>query len=373
MDFQTVRPTKKHSQGGVDVDFSSSLRIALNKAATARTVAGAFDQFLDAQINIAKGTRTRASTSQNHLRDFLIAEADRDAAFPRILRDADSDFLGGSFARHSKIWPLDDIDVYFPIDGHSLIYSRYGLRLPYTVLSDGILESNPLLDESGRWTSNGYISSTKLIAGFAKVLSRHYPTETRIRRAGEAVRVQLTELGFDVVPCFSLRPDSTSESPLYVIPDGNDGWIHTNPRIDNEVSLQLQRNNNAVFRKAVKLTKWWKENRFPGDLPSYYTELAIMRGFLSKNQWGEYIETVSDATALAFESVRDACGQGDLQSWISSAPAVERGDLSSGEIDYIDTVAQVARDAVAFEQGGNTTEALNCWKAIFGPEFPTNS
>ncbi len=98
-----------------------------------------------------------------------------------------------------------------------------------------------------------------------------------------------------------------------------------------------------------------------------------MRGFLSKNQRGEFIRVVSDATALAFESVRDACGQGDLQSWIGSAPAVERGDLSSGGIDYIDTVAQVARDAVAFEQDGNTTEALHRWKAIFGAEFPTNS
>lgn len=354
------------------MDFGSSIRLALNKAATARTVAGAFDQFLDAQINIPKGTRSRASTSQNHLRDFLIAEADRDATFPRVLREADSDFLGGSFARHSRIWPLDDIDVYFPIDGHSLVYTRYGIRLPYTVLSDGVLERNPLLDESGRWLKDGYISSAKLISGFEKVLARHYPTETRVRRAGEAVRVQLTELGFDVVPCFSLHPDNASESPFYVIPDGNNGWIHTNPRIDNEVSLQLQRNNNAVFRRAVKLVKWWKENRFAGSLPSYYIELAIMRGFLSKNQWGEYIESVSDATALAFESVRDACGDGNLQSWINSAPAVERGDLSAGEIDFVDTVAQVARDAVAYEQGGNTEEAIKRWRAIFGPDFPAH-
>ncbi len=207
------------------MDFGSSLRIALNKAVTVRTVAGAFDQFLDAQINIAKGTRTRASTSQNHLSNFLITEAERDTDFPRILRDADSGFLGGSFARHSKIWPLDDIDVYFPIDGHSLIYSRDGLRLSYTVLSVGVLGRNPLLDKSGRWTKDGYISSSKFISGFAKVLSRHYPTETRIRRAGETVSVQLTEVGFDVVPCFSLSPDNSSENPLYVIPDGKNGWF----------------------------------------------------------------------------------------------------------------------------------------------------
>jgi len=39
-----------------------------------------------------------------------------------LLSREDSDFLGGSFARHTKIWPLDDIDIFFPMDGGTLVY-----------------------------------------------------------------------------------------------------------------------------------------------------------------------------------------------------------------------------------------------------------
>ena len=108
-----------------------------------------------------------------------------------------------------------------------------------------------------RWMEGSYLSSQKLIDGFAKVLRRHYPAQTRIRRAGEAINVKMDKLGYDVVPCFSLTADYRNEPPFYVIPDGKNGWIHTNPRIDNEVSERLQRFNDKTFRPAVKLLKWW--------------------------------------------------------------------------------------------------------------------
>lgn len=334
------------------------------------TVAGAFNQFLDKEINIPRGARSAASTSQNHLRDFLNAEADRDVCFPRILSNVDSDFLGGSFARHSKIWPLDDIDVFFPLDGHSLVYSRYGSRLPYTVLTDAVLDYNPLLSAPARWMTGSSISSRKVIDGFAKVLRRHYPVETRIRRAGEAVNVTMDHLGFDVVPCFSLRPDSRSETPFYVIPDGEDGWIHTNPRIDSDVSAQLQSKNDKKFRPAVKLVKWWNVNRFADQLSSYYIELGMMHGFLNKNQWGACVSVVSDSVALGFESLRDAAFTGNLTGWIPSAPPVERGNISADDLQFLNDVAGAARNAVNAEVAGDSQRALEIWRAIFGPKFP---
>ncbi|GAI47638.1 unnamed protein product, partial [marine sediment metagenome] len=86
--------------------------------------------------------------------------------------------MGGSFARHTKIWPLDDVDIYFPLDGHGLWYYQGGSVAPYTVISDGILSHNPLLNF--RWTEGEYISSRKLITEFAKVLERHYPSATKV-------------------------------------------------------------------------------------------------------------------------------------------------------------------------------------------------
>ncbi|MDP2754374.1 MAG: nucleotidyltransferase [Nitrospirota bacterium] len=206
------------------------------KEATSRTVNSAFETFIDNEINIPKGIRAIASTSQKHLREFLSSEEDRDDAFPRVLLIEDNDFLGGSFARHTKIWPLDDIDIYIPLDGHSLFYSEWGMVQPYTVVSDDILTSNPLLKP--RWMKGQYISSQKLISEFATVLNRHYPNQTKIKPNRQAVSIRMTHgetnsgdgLGYDVVPCFSMKPHNNTELPFYLMPNGNDGWIRTNPR-----------------------------------------------------------------------------------------------------------------------------------------------
>ncbi len=147
-----------------------------------RTVSGAFERFLERQINIGPGTRSVASVSQNHLRDFIAEENRRDSSFPRLLTTADRDFLGGSFSRHTKIWPLDDIDIYLPLDGKDLFYMQGGLRLPYSVVSDNPFFYNPLL--GSRWMVNGYVSSDRLLSEFAQVLRRHYPAETKITSDG---------------------------------------------------------------------------------------------------------------------------------------------------------------------------------------------
>jgi hypothetical protein len=124
-----------------------------------------FEDLLTRQINIPPGIRSTAGRSQNHLRDFLGAESERDENFPRVLTNVDSDFLGGSFARHTKKWPLDDIDIYAPLDGYNLFYFQNGQTLPYTVRSDGNLIWNPLL--SGiRWMNGPWAGRT---ATFARI------------------------------------------------------------------------------------------------------------------------------------------------------------------------------------------------------------
>lgn len=349
----------------------SALR-TLVKELSAYTVSGAFTSFLDREINIGQGTRGRASTSHNHLRDFLVAENGRDSAFPRILQLVDDDFLGGSFARKSKIWPLDDIDIYFPIDGVGLVYTQQGSTPPYRPRTDRVLNENPLVSVPDRWMEGINISSHKLIDGFATVLRRHYP-DTSVRRDGEAVRVKMSnDLGFDVVPCFSLEPYNPPEQSFYVIPDGQNGWIRTNPRIDNEVSDFLQKHNNGHFRPAVKLLKWWNEHRFAKRFSSYYIELATMRAFDARNQWTPPVGSLSDAVHLAFQGLYTAAANGDLQSWLREALPVERGPLSLEQLRDLNAAADQAGIAVAYERQGETQNAIQEWKAIFGRKFVTD-
>lgn len=345
--------------------------LILLKEAASRTVSGAFTRFLKQEINIVVGTRSRASDSHNRVRDLLIDESDTDDEFPRILRDEDVDFLGGSFARHTKIWPLDDIDIYFPIDGCGLVYTSRGGTLPYTVVTDDASLQNPLLKGGDRWMEGTSVSSKKLIDGFATMLHAHYPSTTRIRRAGEAVNIKTTAFGFDIVPCFSLHPHNPWEFKFYLIPDGNDGWIRTNPRLDNDISSRLQSNNAKSHRPAVKLAKWWNENRFGGKIESYYIELAIMRAVDTLNATGVFHSSVAEATAHAFAAVSAALSNGDLASWISNAPPVEALNLTVAEKLTVAFAAQSAWNAVTKERAGDIAGALSEWADVFGDSFPS--
>lgn len=357
---------------------TTALLEQLLKRSNVKSVDNAFSELIDKEINISKGRRSDASVSQKHLRDILTQERSDDPTFPRILSIQDNDFIGGSFARHTKIWPLDDIDIYFPLDGEGLRYLEGGIPAPYEVIGDGILSDNPLLGT--RWTENEYISSKKIITEFTKVLKDYYPNTTKIKADGQAVNVQLRKgetkyedgLGFDVVPCFYLRPHDTNKKDFYLIPSGQDGWIRTNPRIDYEISEYIQRKNNKIYRKVVKLLKYWNKEKAQGTIKSsYFIELAICREFLAQNNAGNIIDKISYGVALGFLALSNAIQAGSLDSFVEDAPKVSPGVLSIFDKELINEGFITARKAWEMERSGRESEAIKLWGKLFGNEFLT--
>ncbi len=348
------------------------------QAKTRSAVNGRFTTLLDSQINIGLGVRSRASRSQTSLRDLLRDENDRDSGFPRILQSEDSDFLGGSFDRHVKVWPLDDIDVFFPIDGSGLYYSENGLRSRFHVRTDDSTLPNPLYgDTASRWTnSNGTISSAKLLSGFKAVLKRRYPN-TKVAIDGQAINTQFSidasnesdGLGFDVVPCFSLFDSYGIEPDIYVIPDGNDGWISTNPKLDKVVSTNLQANNDKCHRPSVKLVKYWNKTQLSSKISSYYIELAVSRDLETRNTRGETVTRISEAVALGFQALSNALQSGDLQPRIRQAPMVEDGGVTHSEKSTVAAVARLASLALGYENQGDEENAIACWEVVFNDSF----
>ena len=191
-----------------------------------------------------------------------------------------------------------------------------------------------------------------------------------MRRAGEAVQIELAGgLGFDVVPCFSLKPDYSWEEPFYVIPDGANGWMRTNPRKDQDWSEQLHRDNNKTLRKAVKLVKYWNSQNLDGRLQSYFIELAIMKAFAHQNRSGRIIQEISEGTALAFGAVRDASIHRSQPAILAGAPPVERGDISQEDWNLLDAAARTAQHAWNLERQGQIQNAIKTWRLVFGDEF----
>jgi hypothetical protein len=352
---------------------SNALFEALLKAAEESRLNGVFDKFLDTHINLSKTARSEASTSQRYLREFLKEENGRDRTFPPILEQNDSDFIAGSFGRHTKTWPLDDIDILFPLDGAKLLYFRGGVATPNTVVSDGNLISNPLLGP--RWVIGNYISSDRLVAEFTGVLKRLYP-RSDVAADGEATTVQLTigasdesqGLNFDVVPCFRLEPFDGSAG-FYLIPDGQNGWKHTNPRNDEAVCSKLQEYHGGRYRKVVKLLKYWNECNIDSALSSYYIELALANYFSSMLALGQRIPSTSQGVMLAFAALRSATLKGAIPSPVEYAPAVERGALTTAQDLKLNEAVSTTAHAVANESAGRVDQAIADWKKIFGSEF----
>ena len=82
-------------------------------------IQGAFESQLE-KIGVSIAQRSQGSTSHIHVRGLLDNKWRTNSSFPWPI---DGDFLSGSYARGTKIRPLDDIDVMMVIDGTG--YPRY--------------------------------------------------------------------------------------------------------------------------------------------------------------------------------------------------------------------------------------------------------
>jgi hypothetical protein len=346
---------------------------SVSKTASSGRINNAFEKFLEDYINIPASIRSDASTSQQHIREFLKEESVRDATFPPVLEKGDSDFISGSFGRHTKVWPLDDIDLFFPLDGGGLYYFRNGIVTPNTVVTDGDVMFNPLLGP--RWASQNLISSTRLISEFRAVLSRHY-SRSEVSEDGEAITVQLTlgandesdGLNFDVVPCFRLNPYDGSNG-FYLIPDGRDGWKHTNPRLDESVCEALQKCNEGHYRKVVKLVKYWNDVYFEEAFTSYYVELALANHFSALMNSGRRMVSVSGGIVIAFDALKAARLRGDIPSPVPFAAPVKAATLNPDQDLKLTGAVELSAAAFADESAGRGEQAVSRWKEIFGEAF----
>jgi hypothetical protein len=238
-------------------------------------------------------------------------------------------------------------------------------------LSDGPRLGNPLL--LPKWMLGMYVSSAKLIQGFAEVLKRHNP-RTEVRASGQSIGMQMTHgetqdsdgLGYDIVPCFSLKPDNSNEFEFYLMPDGRGGWIRTNPKLDAYITDTLQGYNSNLYRKLVKLIKYWNSVRLERAFPSYYVELALSRAFYSRKLNNQAVGLLPEGLSLGFEALENAYKAGSLTPWIAGAPLVPKPNLSPSQLVTLG-LAQIGSSlAWLLQQNGKENEAVTQWSKVFG-------
>ncbi|ECF6076816.1 nucleotidyltransferase [Salmonella enterica subsp. houtenae] len=327
----------------------------------ATTVITAFNEFMKDTVNLKKADTDDARAS----RDWLIGRVndfEKDTLFP--VSHTGIHIAFGSFARRTKIQPLDDIDLMFGLSAEHATYNILSDRI--TLTSSG--ESSRL--HRYRHTGADTVCSVRILNAFkGRLQDIAQYAEANIRRNQEAVTLKLIskDWNFDIVPCFITREDSSGRS-YYLIPDGNGHWKFTDPRIDRDRVSKIKVQNDGNVLNVIRAVKYWQRRTTMPSMSSYLLETLILNYYAGKVSCSKFVDMELEALfrhlGLFIQySVNDPKG---IQGDINTLSTETRRAIS--ERCYLD--AQKVAEARELERGLMYEQSINKWRDVFGPFFP---
>jgi len=326
----------------------------------ATTVNLAFEQFKIDIVNLLKSDTEKARTS----RDWLITQL---KDFPTTIMDFPLDYPEkhikyGSFARNTKIRPLDDIDLMYCLHGSNAYYQQdfFDSKKYHIKTENSSTELKSLSDEN-------ILNSIKVVNKIVKSLSTvsNY-SNAEIKRNQEAAILNLSSYTwkFDIVPCFY------TVSGFYLIPDGNGNWKATNPILDQNNTSSTNLNYGGKVLPLIRILKYWNTNFVSPKIGSYLFEVIVLNFVKSRSALDNYIDcNIRDF----FNYLQNAIFY-DIQDPKSIDGNIN--DLTNDQRLRISTKAQscyeTALTAIDFEVNqSNQEKAIENWGKIFGDKFPT--
>lgn len=328
----------------------------------AQTVNAAFAQFLAEKVNL-DSDRTEAARGS---RDWLyeqIASFQSDSTFPLLWSGYNINY--GSFARKTKIRPLDDIDMMVGLNGQGASYLDISGQCMITVNPSTNLKTF-CNDYTGTLNSikviNKFISKCGDVPQYAKA---------DLKRNGSAavLALQSYEWTFDIVPCFMTTEEWNGRN-YYLIPDGNGNWKKTDPRIDRARTKDVNQVHDGHVLNVLRIIKYWNRRPTMPSMLSYLLETMILDYYSAQTvKASEYVDIEIPkvlghiATAVHYQ-VNDPK---DIQGNINNLSWDDRTKISA----RASTDKQKAEEALRLENAGNPKGSINKWREIFGSDFPT--
>jgi hypothetical protein len=287
------------------------------------TVAEAFEQF-KSELELPDREQDKAAAAQKAIREHVSSH----------LFIADS-FLTGSYARFTKITPLNDVDVVFVRNTGRVGLATYGGILPGLALDE-----------------------------VAEAVRKAYPSTAWIQKQSRSVNVQIAgiQFGFDLIPAWLRDPNG------FWIPDADTGsWIATDPEGHAQILTEANKQCDNKLKPIIKMAKHWSRNNHD-LLRSFHIELICRAIFLNNP-----ITTWRFAVARFLLELSNFVGRPMMdpiygQSRVDGVLSVkETADLLS-RCSYD---AQNAIDALDLEAAGKDAEAITKWRSIFVKGFPS--
>lgn len=330
-----------------------------------RTVGGAFAAFRSNTVDLDADQTCTARTSRDYLIKQIRTLAGNDSAFPRLGGDP---IHYGSFARRTKIRPLDDIDFMVVMNGNGTAEDHRGEGKSWLRIADNTAPLAAYPD------AHGYVSSIKVLNRMRDELSR-LPAyrKAEVRRNQQAVVLSLTSYSwsFDIVPAVPVIGGYFSTVLHYVIPDGSGDWMRTDPRKDQTWVTRINQRHNNLFLPLVRVLKHWNVNEAQTKprLQSYYLEALAARVF----DGAPLIQSLPDGAERFFstagiyvsQSCPDPKGLGPALDANVSSETKQKVRLALGE------ATQRVGYARMYERQGNQKDAIYWWGRVFGSNFPS--
>lgn len=331
----------------------------------ATTVFDAFNEFMSKTVNLDPETSKQARSSQDWLDRQIAGFPSTRSSFP-LLSESFNIHMG-SFARKTKVQPLDDIDMITGLHGQGCAYESWANSIRIAVNP----ESMCLPDL--RFDNENYLNSRKVLNRFKDALMDIPQYEhAAIRTDHEAVSIKLKshEWNFDVVPGFMTTSDALGRS-YYLIPDGCGNWKKTDPRKDRDRVIEINKRHNGNVLDVIRVMKFWNRRRTMPSAKSYMFENLVLNYYSDPtcapaSQYVDWeVERILEyMKSHIWRAVPDPAG---IQSDLNTLGPEERLRIAArAQRDLAE-----ARTAIELEEVHNHQEAMAHWAAVFGPEFPT--
>lgn len=325
----------------------------------ARTIQSALKQMIEENVNMPSERVKKARDS----RDWLLERIESfETSTQHLYFCKNFNLHFGSFSRRTKVRPIDDIDIMIGLNGHLLYwyeniddYKNCSIHLKQDVQDSGLWKDCLNEDKS--------LNSTKLLNKFKSALTNisHYENAD-IHRKQQAITLKLSsyEWNFDLVPCFH------TTSGVYLISNGNGGWMKTNPEKDQELVTSINKKHNGNFLELVRLVKYWNSKAFDrkANIESSYLLEVMLANYYSSR---ESLSNIEYEFEQSLNYLRD-----NIRNTVDDPKNIEGNLNHLSDDEKTNLILRIDNDLKNIKDAKKVSmrQSFEYWKKVLGNKFP---
>lgn len=244
-------------------------------------------------------------------------------------------FLTGSYSRSTMIAPLYDADI--------------------DILA--VLNAEYYYNYNGK---NG--GQAGLLDLVKRTLLKTYTKTPEISRNGQAVTIRFNDFRVDVVPAFYRQGGG------YLIPNSiQQNWLSTDPKQHETIMSASNSRHNGDMVPLVKMIKGWNKN-ISNYFMSFHLEvlaLSILNDVTISNFPSGMRYFFDKGRELIRKQNQDPAGfGGDVGSYLNTMEKIQEA------VDKFQLAYERSIKAEEYDSQGNTPNAIEMWRKVFGDYFP---